>query len=586
MARNSDAERLSLALAAARLGDWSWDAASDLVTFSERAAAIFQIPPGPHMTWTAMRELLHPDDADRARIGVERALETQTDYDIEYRLVNGTGERWVRASGRGVYDAAGGVVGMLGVVQDISDNVAVRETLRRQADSLRASEERYRAFIDNSSEGIWRLEFDPPIDTTLPAEEQVELAYRHGRFAECNAVMARMYGLASSDELVGKTLDFMLPSSDPDAKAYVASIIEAGYRAFDVESKEQDALGRVKYFSNSMTGIVIDGKLHRVWGTQRDIADRKRAEQAQAYLAAVVGSADDAIVSKDLDGIIQSWNAGAERIFGYTASEIVGKPVRTLIPADRQSEEDAILAQLRRGGRVDHFETVRVRKDGTPIDISLTVSPVRDSEGRIIGASKVARDITAQKKAAAALAAQQAWFRITLSSIGDAVIACDPNGTVTFVNGTAVSLTGWTEDDAVGRPLHEVFRIINETTRLPVANPASLVMERGHVVGLANHTVLIAKDGTERPIADSAAPIRDPQGALLGVVLVFRDVSEERRAQLALEQQRQWLETTLESITDAFCGLDREWRFTYVNRQAEVLLGPRQGQPAWQESLD
>jgi PAS domain S-box-containing protein len=406
MPRTSDTERLSLALAAAKLGDWSWDAASDLVTFSERAAAIFQIPPGPHMTWTVMRELLHPDDADRARIGVERALETQTDYDIEYRLVNGTGERWVRASGRGVYDAAGGVVGMLGVVQDISDNVAVRETLRRQADSLRASEERYRAFIDNSSEGIWRLEFDPPIDTTLPAGQQVELAYRHGRFAECNAVMARMYGLASSEELVGKTLDFMLPSSDPDAKAYVASIIEAGYRASDVESKEQDAHGRVKYFSNSMTGIVIEGMLHRVWGTQRDIADRKRAEEAQAYLAAVVGSADDAIVSKDLDGIIQSWNTGAERIFGYTAAEILGKPVRTLIPADRQSEEDAILAQLRRGERVDHFETVRVRKDGTPIDVSLTISPVRDSDGRIIGASKIARDITAQKQASAELSAQ------------------------------------------------------------------------------------------------------------------------------------------------------------------------------------
>ena len=144
---------------------------------------------------------------------------------------------------------------------------------------------------------------------------------------------------------------------------------------------------------------------------------------------------------------------------------------------------------------------------------------------------------------------------------------------MTFVNATAASLTGWAEAEAQGRPLHEVFNIINETTRQPVDNPATLVMELGHVVGLANHTVLIAKDGTERPIADSAAPIRDPQGAMLGVVLVFRDVSEERRAQAALEEQRAWLETTLESITDAFCGLDHEWRFTYVNRQAEVLLG-------------
>ena len=121
----SDAERLSLALTAAKLGDWSWDASTDVVTFSERAAQIFQIPSGPHMTWTAMRELLHPDDAERAREAVERAIQTHTDYDTEYRLINGTGERWISARGRGVYAHHGGIVGMLGVVQEITEQSAV-----------------------------------------------------------------------------------------------------------------------------------------------------------------------------------------------------------------------------------------------------------------------------------------------------------------------------------------------------------------------------------------------------------------------------------------------------------------------------
>ena len=525
----SDAERLALALAAANLGDWSWDAASDLVTFSERAASIFQIPPGPHMTWTKMRSLLHPEDAERARIGVENAVATHADYHVEYRLINGTGERWVAASGRGVYDDAGTVTGMLGVVRDITADVRARETLGRQADVLRESEERYRAFIDNSSEGIWRLEFDPPLDTALPIQEQVNLAYQNGRLAECNLVMAKMYGLSSPQELVGKTLDFMLPAGDAGARAYLASIIEAGYQASDVESKERDADGLEKFFSNSMTGIVINGRLHRVWGTQRSIDDRKRAERAQAYLAAIIDSADDAIVAKDLDGVIQSWNAGAERVFGYSASEIIGRPVRTLIPEDRQSEEDAILAQLRRGERIEHFETIRLRKDGHLIHVSLTVSPVRDANGAIIGASKIARDITAHKQAAAELSAQQEWFRITLASIGDAVIACDASGAVTFVNATAEGLTGWTEQESRGRQLHEIFNIINEVTRQAVENPATLVMRLGHVVGLANHTMLIAKDGSERPIADSAAPIRDPQGGMLGVVSCLPRC--ERRAQ-------------------------------------------------------
>src|SRR5215216_2684703 len=121
------------------------------------------------------------------------------------------------------------------------------------------------------------------------------------------------------------------------------------------------------------------------------------ARSAEAYLAAIVESSDDAIIAKNLDGIIQSANAAAERLFGYTTDELIGQSVRILIPPDRQSEEDDILARVRAGKRVDHFETVRVTKDGRPVDISLTVSPVRDASGVIIGVSKTARDITERK---------------------------------------------------------------------------------------------------------------------------------------------------------------------------------------------
>ncbi|HYB95410.1 MAG TPA: ATP-binding protein [Vicinamibacterales bacterium] len=133
---DSDAERLSLALSAANLGDWSWDAATDVVTFSARAAEIFDIPPGPQMTWTDMRELLHPDDRERARIAVERSIETRSDYDIEYRLINGNHPRWVLARGRAIFSAEHALVGMLGVVQDITSQVHTREQLRAQAESL------------------------------------------------------------------------------------------------------------------------------------------------------------------------------------------------------------------------------------------------------------------------------------------------------------------------------------------------------------------------------------------------------------------------------------------------------------------
>ena len=130
-----------------------------------------------------------------------------------------------------------------------------------------------------------------------------------------------------------------------------------------------------------------------------DITDRKRADVHAQRLASIVESSDDAIVSKDLNGIITSWNRGAERLFGHTPDEVIGKPITILIPADRMDEEPRILERLRQGERIDHYDTVRRRKDGSLIDISLTVSPLKDADGRVIGASKIARNITERKRA-------------------------------------------------------------------------------------------------------------------------------------------------------------------------------------------
>jgi PAS domain S-box-containing protein len=135
-------------------------------------------------------------------------------------------------------------------------------------------------------------------------------------------------------------------------------------------------------------------------------------------VAAIVESSDDAIVSKNLDGIITSWNRGAERIFGYTAEEAVGQPIMIVIPEDRQNEEREILTRIRRGKRIDHFETVRQRRHGSLINVSLTVSPVKNAEGKIIGASKIARDVTEQKRSQERIA--------TLAREADAARTCSP----------------------------------------------------------------------------------------------------------------------------------------------------------------
>jgi PAS domain S-box-containing protein len=175
-----------------------------------------------------------------------------------------------------------------------------------------------------------------------------------------------------------------------------------------------------------------------------EITERKRAESAGLLLSAIVDSSDDAIISKDLNGVITSWNKSSERLFGYMAEEAVGKTVaELLIPEDRQEEEPDILTRLRRGERVDHFETLRRRKDGSLRDISLTISPVKNPQGVIIGASKIARDITESKRYQTRLMESEARFRHLADSMPQMVWTARPDGSVEYYNERWYEFTGF-----------------------------------------------------------------------------------------------------------------------------------------------
>jgi PAS domain S-box-containing protein len=268
----------------------------------------------------------------------------------------------------------------------------------------------------------------------------------------------------------------------------------------------------------------------------RDVTEQRRAQQASARLAAIVEHSGDAIFTKDLNGMIQAWNPASERLFGYRPEEVVGKPVTVLFPPDRLTEEDHILVRLREGRPVERMETIRVAKNGRHIPVAISVSPLKNGDGKVIGASKIIHDITDLVAAREALLREKELLATTLASIGDGVIVTDEQGRITFLNPEAEKLTGWKTGEAAGRPLPEIFRIINEQTRQPVENPVEKVLRFGSVVGLANHTILIAKDNREIPIDDSAAPIRQPDGPLFGVVLVFRDFTEHNRTEAKLQE--------------------------------------------------
>lgn len=348
-----------------------------------------------------------------------------------------------------------------------------------------------------------------------------------------------------------------------------------------------------------------DGRLTGVVLVFRDVTEQRKAQRAIAELAAIVADSGDAIATKNLDGIIQTWNDAAERLFGYKREEIVGKPVTVLIPPDRLQEEVEILGRIRRGEPFERMETIRVRKDGRPIHVSVCVSPIKDSEGQVIGASKVVHDITALAATREALLREKEFLATTIASIGDAVIATDAEGHVTLMNRVAEKLTGWPLHDARGKPLGEVFRIVNQDTRKAVENPVDKVRRLNHVVGLANHTILITRNEEEIAIDDSGAPIFAPNGRLAGVVLVFRDVTKQRRAQKAIGQLAAIVEYSGDAIaTKNLDGIIQTWNagaeqlFGYkadeiiglpvtillppdrVHEEAEILQRIRKGQPS------
>ena len=259
----------------------------------------------------------------------------------------------------------------------------------------------------------------------------------------------------------------------------------------------------------------------------RDVTERRRFEEAQARLAAIVESSLDVIVSKTLDGIIRTWNTAAERLFGYTAEEAVGQPITLIIPPDRLHEEKEILARLSRGERIEHYETVRRAKDGRLIDLSLTISPIRDAEGQIIGASKIARDITERRRAEEV----QARLAAIVESSQDAIVSKTLDGIIRTWNTGAERLFGYTAEEAVGQPI----TLIIPPDRLHEEKEILARLWRGERVE-HYETVRRAKGGRLIDLSLTISPIRDAQGRIIGASKIARNITERKRADEALQE--------------------------------------------------
>jgi two-component system cell cycle sensor histidine kinase/response regulator CckA len=312
---------------------------------------------------------------------------------------------------------------------------------------------------------------------------------------------------------------------------------------------------------NTKQGILVSSAI-------RDISERRRTEEDLRRLASIVESSDDAIIGKTLEGIITSWNAGAERMYGYSAREVMGKPVSMLVPADRPVEIAMILERLKRGETVDHFETIRVRKDGTQFHIEVTVSPIRDAVERTIAASAIGRDISVRKEAEKHLVQMEAKYRGLLEAAPDAMVIVNQAEEIVLLNLQAEKQFRYRRDELLGQKVTNIIpegfaeRLLTHGTGI---GDDSIVPQMGTGIELYGRR----KDGSDFPIEIMLSPLDGVDGIL--VTAAIRDITERKRHEDELSR----LAAVVESSYDAIVGLTTQGIILTWNHGAERIFGYR-----------
>jgi PAS domain S-box-containing protein len=364
--------------------------------------------------------IIHEETREPAENPVDKTLETGKVVGLANHtaLISRAGaEVSIEDSAAPIRDLQGRITGAVMVFHDVSRRRAAER-------ALRASEERLSAVFAQAALGIAVANLD-------------------GRLQEANLKFCSILGYSLEEIRRHTFLDLTHPDDLEATREQVKKLVAGEIDSYAIEKRYVRKDGGAVWSSTTVTLLRNQsGVAAQFIGIIQDITDRKYAESLTSRLASVIENSDDAIITKTLDGIISTWNPGAERIFGYTAEEAIGKPVTILIPEQHLDEEPGILERIRRGERIDHYQTTRRRKNGEFINVSLTVSPIKDDSGRIVGASKIARDITRQKRSEN-LIREQAHVLALLDTTGKLISSnLDLQNVLQTVTDTATQLTG------------------------------------------------------------------------------------------------------------------------------------------------
>jgi two-component system cell cycle sensor histidine kinase/response regulator CckA len=361
------------------------------------------------------------------------------------------------------------------------------------------------------------------------APDAIVLVNQSNTIVLVNAQAETLFGYGL-DELIGKQTEILFSErcrsqlSDQHSRFIVASLrqpLAENLELFGLRKDGSEFLAEIR-----LSPLETDGGIF-VSNAIRDISNRRRTEEDLRRFASIVACSDDAIIGKTLEGTITSWNAGAERIYGYSAAEIIGKPVSMLVPINRADEIPNILECLKRDEIVDHFETVRVRKDGKEIQVELTVSPIRDAMERIVGASTIGRDISERKQREKDLNRLAAL----VENSNDAIIGKTLDGIITNWNVSAQRIYGYSASEIVGKSISILF----SPDQYAEITEMMEKIRRGESVENAD-TIRLRQDGKKIHVALALSPIKDSNGQVVGVSAVARDITESKLLEEMLRQ--------------------------------------------------
>ena len=371
----------------------------------------------------------------------------------------------------------------------------------------------------------------------------------------------------SSDELQAITVfDIDLTMARENWQSYWGRIRQAG--AFVIETVLRTRTGRDFPVEISVNYMTFGGKEYTC-AFARDISERKEAEKRLAHFSAIVDSSQDAIIGKSLDGIVTSWNPGAEHLYGYTAAEMIGQPISTLTPRDRSDEVEALLARLKDGGRVEQYDTIRRRKNGTLVDVSLTLSPIRNDEGKIIGASAIAHEITNRKRAAESIRASEERLSTIIENAAEIIYTLSLDGVFTFVSPAWPRTLGHNLSEVEGQNFAPFIHPDDVTECQTTLKRLAITVEPQRCTYRIRH-----KDGSWRWLRSVVSLIKASQGGPAYFVGVAEDVTEQMLAEEKLRQSHDELQAICSGIIEGILITDIETkRIQRVNSSFCQMLG-------------